>query len=186
MEGSSLKGHLLVASPTLTEGNFSRTVLLMLEHNDAGAAGVILNRPTEISVGNFAREFLSEDLEWEKFLHMGGPVPGPLLVLFGGDGDPDREIIAGVSSTADTDLIMEILQEKREPSLIIANYAGWSGGQLEAEMLEGSWLVHQATPGLVFWAEDHDFWDEMIRQISSTKLNDLLGVGRLPGDPSRN
>jgi putative transcriptional regulator len=186
MEGSSLKGHLLVASPTLTEGNFSKTVLLILEHTEDGAAGVILNRPTEISVGNFAREFLSEELEWDKFLYMGGPVSGPLLVLYSDDSDPEREIIAGVSSTADTDRIMEILQEKREPSLIIANYAGWEGGQLEAEMLEGSWLVHQATPGLIFWAEERDFWDAMIRQISSTKLNDLLGLGRLPGDPSQN
>jgi putative transcriptional regulator len=186
MEGNSLKGHLLVASPTLTEGSFSKTVLLMLEHNDDGAAGVILNRPTEISVADFAREFLSEELEWDKYLHMGGPVSGPLLVLYSDDGDPGREIIAGVSSTADTDRIVEILQEKREPTLIIANYAGWSGGQLEAEMLEGSWLVHRATPGLVFWAEERDFWDAMIRQISSTKINDLLGVGRLHGDPSQN
>src|SRR3954468_22224733 len=78
---NSLKGHLLIATPDLLAPLFARSVILIIDHDEEGAMGVILNRPTEASVSDLAGKIFEEDFSWEKPLHLGGPVSGPLMVL---------------------------------------------------------------------------------------------------------
>ena len=77
----SLKGHLLVATRGLLDPNFTRTVILILGHGPEGAAGLVLNRPTDKTIGEVAEQVFEEEIDWDKPIHIGGPVPGPLVVL---------------------------------------------------------------------------------------------------------
>ena len=179
----SLKGHLLVATPQLNAPIFSRSVLLMLEHTEEGAAGVILNRPTDATITDVSERIFEERFEWEKAVSLGGPVPGPLMVLHTLEGLADQETIAGVYNTVDSDKIQQLLRSKSEPMLIVANYAGWGPGQLEGEIEEDSWLSTPATSRHVFWEGDDDLWDVVIKEIKSAELARLFHLRTLPDDP---
>lgn len=182
----SLKGHLLVAKPSLTDPNFARTVLLMFEHNEEGAAGVILNRPTEATVSTISEQVLQEPFLWEKAINLGGPVPGPLMVLHTVEDLADQEILRGIYSCVEAEKVRQLIRSEAEPSLIIANYAGWGPGQLEGEFALDSWLSLPAEPRHVFWDEPRDLWDSVIRQARGIDLSRTLGLDGLPADPSLN
>jgi putative transcriptional regulator len=183
---NSLKGRLLVATPELVDPNFARTVLLMLEHTDDGAVGIILNRPTEASVSDISEQVLGEEFDWEKPIRLGGPVPGPLMVLHTWESLADREIFDGLFTTADAEKLETLLRQKREPSVIIANYAGWGPGQLEREMSEGSWFTIPATCDHIFVADSAELWDEATREAPTTNISELLKLRTIPPDPSLN
>lgn len=182
----SLKGHLLVASPALLDPNFHKAVVLMFEHTAKGAAGVVLNRPIEASITDIAEQVFEQPLEWDKPISLGGPVPGPLMVIHRREALADQEIMPGVFSTIEAEKVREILREKTEPSLVVANYAGWGPGQLEAELAEDSWLTTPARTEHVFGADPQGLWDEVMRQIRSDDLAAFLRVPNVPGDPSMN
>jgi putative transcriptional regulator len=182
----SLTGHLLVATPRLLDPNFSRTVLLMFQHSDEGAAGVVLNRPTEATITDVAGQIFSDPFTWEKPIRIGGPVPGPLIVLHQVEDLSDHPVIPGVFRTFDSTKIQELLREQTEPSLIIANYAGWGPGQLEAEIDEESWLDLPAKRDHIFWDEARDLWDTVVKEINTAKTAKLLGIAPIPDDPRAN
>ncbi len=184
---NSLKGHLLVATPQLLEPNFFRTVLLIFEHNEEGAAGIVLNRPTDATITDIAQQILNEDFKWDKAINLGGPVSGPLMVLHTNESLGDMPILPGIFSTADAAKLEQILRQMAEPSLIIANYAGWGPGQLENEIAEDSWFSLPARPEHVFWTADaDDLWDTVVKEIQSASLPHILGLRHLPDDPSVN
>jgi putative transcriptional regulator len=183
----SLKGHLLVATPELLAPFFTRTVILMFEHSEEGAAGVVLNRPTEATVTDLSEQVFEERFEWAKPIHLGGPVPGPLMVIHTVEGLSDREILGGVYSSIDASHVQQVIRGRTEPSLIVANYAGWGPGQLESEIAEGSWSSAPATAEHVFWAGAEDLWDAVIKQIhAAPPLAGLLGLRNVPEDPTVN
>lgn len=182
----SLKGHLLVATPRLHDPNFNQTVLLMFQHSEEGAAGVILNRPTEATITDIAEQVFVEPFEWDKPIAIGGPVPGPLLVLHRVERLSDYEMIPGVFGTFDSAKIQEILRKKTEPSLIVANYSGWGPGQLETEIEDDSWLDLPASADHVFWEGARDLWDAVVKQINSAQITRLCGIAEVPDDPTLN
>jgi putative transcriptional regulator len=182
----SLKSHLLVAAPSLLTPFFTRTVILMLEHNEEGAVGVVLNRPTEATLTDVAEQVFQEPFDWAKPINLGGPVPGPLLVLHTLEGLADQEVLTGIYSTAAAEKVEQIVRQKAEPSLIVANYAGWGPGQLEGEMREDAWLTAPARAELVFWDGAADLWDVVVKAIGASELSKILGLRDLPPDPSLN
>jgi len=182
----SLKHQLLIASPSLVDSFFRRTVILMLDHNDGGAAGIVLNRKTEATLADVAETIFREPFDWDKPLNLGGPVSGPLMVIHR-DGDlADQEILPGVFNSIESSKVREILQGRPEPSLLIANYAGWGPGQLENEFGVDSWLTLPATPDHVFWDDPRDLWDVVVKEVNARKLSDFLGLREIPRDPSLN
>lgn len=182
----SLKGQLLIATPGLMAPFFARSVILMLEHNEEGAAGVVLNRPTEATVADIAEEVFSEPLDWDKTLLLGGPVPGPLMVIHRDEDLSDREVIPGVYNAVEISKVREVLFGRVEPSLVLANYAGWGPGQLEGEFDLDSWLTLPATLETIFWDGPGDLWDATVKRINAQKLSDFLGLGGVPADPRLN
>lgn len=183
----SLKSQLLIARPELDDPNFARSVLILLEHSEGGALGVILNRPTEATVTDLAEQVLDEPFDWEKPIHLGGPVPGPLIVLHTLASSSDQTVLDGVYSTVDAQGIRELIQNRVEPSLIIANYAGWGPGQLDKEFATDSWYTVPAEPGLVFQQNDEsDLWERLVKQVHAEALSAMLHLGALPADPSVN
>lgn len=183
---NSLKGHLLIASTSLLDPNFARAVLLMLEHSEEGAVGVILNRPTEATVSTIAEQAFQEPVDWEKPIHLGGPVPGPLMAVHTLEDLADREVVGGVFQTIDATMIRELVKQRAEPSLLIANYAGWGPGQLENEIEEDSWVSLPASREHVFCENAQDLWASVLREAQSAKLSKILGIREVPPDPSMN
>jgi putative transcriptional regulator len=183
---NSLKGHLLVAKPTLLAPFFTRAVILMLEHNEEGALGVVLNRTTDATVADIADQILPEPLDWGQPISLGGPVPGPLMVIHTVEGLGDQEVIPGVYSTAEADSVRELLLQRVEPCLVVANYAGWGPGQLEGEIGEDSWFCLPATARHVFWDDAADLWESVVDEGQSIDLVRILGVRRVPPKPDLN
>lgn len=182
----SLKGHLLIASPSLMASFFSRTVILMLDHTEEGAAGVILNRPTEATVKDIAETVFSEPFDWEKSLNLGGPVSGPLMVLHESEDQADQEILPGLYNAVEVSKVRELIFGRVEPSIVLANYAGWGPGQLEGEFGVDSWLTLPAKREYVFWEGTADLWDVVVKAVNARKFSDFLGLRMVPTDPNLN
>jgi putative transcriptional regulator len=183
---TSLKGHFLVATPDLDAPIFTRSVILMLDHSEGGAAGVIVNRPTDGTVAAIAEQVFEEASDWEKAISLGGPVPGPLILLHTVEDLADQEVIPGVYSTVDASKVRELVRRKAEPSLTLANYSGWSAGQLEGEIATGSWVSFPARPDLVFWQGTGELWDVVTRAYNGRRLTKLLRIRETPEDPRAN
>ena len=181
-----LKGQLLVATPQLIAPIFSRSVLLMLEHNQEGAMGVILNHLTDAVITDIAEKIFDEPFEWDKPINLGGPVPGPLLALHTLEDLADQEVLPGVFSSIEASKIQEIIRQMADPCLIIANYAGWSPGQLEGEIEGGSWWSLPAEFDHIFWSGEDDLWDIVRKTLNTDQLTKLLGLRDVPEDPSLN
>jgi putative transcriptional regulator len=182
----SLKGHLLIAAPQLSAPIFARSVILMLDHNDEGAIGVILNQPINTVVTDLSGKIFDDDFEWGKALHLGGPVPGSLTVLHTLEELGDQEIIPGVFATLDVESVHKVIHRRPEPSLVIANYSGWGPGQLEGEFQGDSWITLPATAEHVFWTGEKDLWKVTTGAVNSRKLFEFLRLKTLPEDPSLN
>ncbi|WP_435006704.1 YqgE/AlgH family protein [Tundrisphaera lichenicola] len=182
----SLKGQLLIAAPSLTSSFFRRTVILMLDHTEEGAAGVILNRPTEATVTHIAETIFSESFNWDKSLSLGGPVSGPLMILHEVEEQSDLEIFPGLFNAVEISKVRDLILSRTEPSMILANYSGWGPGQLEGEFGVDSWLTLPATREYVFWEGTGDLWDTVVKAVNARQLSDFLGLREVPSDPTLN
>ena len=142
---TSLKGRLLVATPALFDPNFRRTVVLVGEHGDEGAMGLVLNRPAEVTVGEAVPPLAAVAGE-ESRVHVGGPVqPEAVLVLAEfDDAALAATLVVGDIGFASSDDDLEALAGATRRARVFAGYSGWGPGQLEAELEEESWLVEPA------------------------------------------
>jgi putative transcriptional regulator len=183
---NSLKGHLLIATHELLDPNFVRTVTLMLEHSAEGALGIVLNRPTEATVTDLSDQIFDEPVVWDKPLHIGGPVQGPLMMIHTREDLSDKEVLPGLYHAIDAAKVKDLIQAKAEPSLLVANYAGWGPGQLESEFVVESWLTLPATPEHIFWTGAKDLWDVVVNALSARRLSEFLGLRGVPADPTLN
>ncbi|MDA1195174.1 MAG: YqgE/AlgH family protein [Planctomycetota bacterium] len=164
----SLKGHLLVAPAYLADPNFSRAVVLMIQHDDDGAFGVILNRPTGRLISDVWRELRGSGCDCREQVHVGGPVAGPLVVLHTEPALAELPVVDGVYCSMSTEKIEELVSEDRKLVRIYAGYSGWGGGQLESELSTGSWLTTMADANAVFRTPDEELWARVTRAASGT------------------
>jgi putative transcriptional regulator len=182
----SLEGQILIATPDLLAPMFSQSVVLMIDHDENGAIGVILNRPTDATMTDLSGKIFDDDFEWDKPLHIGGPVKGTLAVLHTIEDLADREVIPGVFLTLEATKVQHILSRKPQPSFVVANYSGWGPGQLEGEIERDSWKTLPARAEHVFWTGEDDLWEASIGAVNARSLFDILGIREMPVDPSMN
>jgi len=184
MRPGSVEGRLLVATPMLGDPNFERTVVLMLEHNEAGALGLVLNRPSDVA--------LFEPLpEWGALaaappvVFVGGPVEQGAAIGLGrrreGVAADGFNPVLGPIGTLDLSLGPDELAGI-EAVRVFAGYAGWGPGQLEGELALGSWFVVDAEPDDVLAGAPDELWSRVLRRQGG----DLALVSRCPPDPSLN
>ena len=193
----SYTGRLLIASPHLADGNFDRTIVFMLQHEeDEGAVGVVLNRPTE-SVLDGPIEPWARLAAPPAVFFQGGPVglssavglgrvragASPASPSEGADNglDPWTEIAPGIVALdldSDVDEVAATVAEIR----VFAGYAGWEEGQLEGEMAVGAWFVVDAHADDVFHPDPEQLW----RAVLKRQRNDLVLLANYPPDPSLN
>jgi putative transcriptional regulator len=178
----SLAGRLLLAVPTLSDPNFSRTVVHVLVHDDSGAFGLVVNRPSHTEV----EEILPQ---WRDY------VGGPPVVFIGGPVQPDG-VIALVRTDArgeglvmlrgdigTVDLDKDPLEVPTMSRLrLFAGYSGWSPGQLEAEVALGGWLVLDATDDDPFNAEPWELW----REVLNRQPGEVSWLARFPDAANAN
>jgi putative transcriptional regulator len=181
-----LKGHLLIARPYMTDPNFSKTVVLVFEHSEEGAAGVVINRPTDATISGISEQAFEEPLEWDKPIGLGGPVPGPLIALHQREDLADQEILPGLYSTADATKLIVLARDQIEPTRFVANYAGWGPGQLESELEEASWLTSPAKPEQVFCDDITELWKDVMRAVKRDQLASMVDLPDAPPDPRLN
>ena len=142
---NSLKGQLLIATPQLLAPIFTRSVILMLEHNEEGAMGVILNQPINTTITDLAGKIFEDGFEWDKPLSLGGPVPGPLMVLHTFEELADAEVLPGIFHTLEASRVQEII---RLPARALADHRqlfGLGTGTARRRIRLG-FLAHPARP----------------------------------------
>ena len=183
---TSLKRHLLIAAPGLLAPMFARSVVLLLEHDESGAMGVILNAPTGTRMTDLAGKLFEDGFTWDKPLHLGGPVAGPLIVLHQVEDLADREVVPGVYTTLEATRAQEVASRKPEPSVVLANHAAWGPGQLEREIGSGDWNTLPATAGDVFGPADDDLWKVTSGRSRAGRLMVMLRLRGMPSDPGLN
>jgi len=183
----SLKGHLLIATPSVQAPLFARSVVLMVEHTgDDGAKGIILNLPTTATMTDLAGKLFDEDFVWEKPLHLGGPVSGPLMVLHTEEQLADLEVVSGVYMALDATKSQHLISMEVEPSLVVANFSCWAPGQLEEELNNDVWLTIPADSAHIFLGGYDDLWRTTIGEVRADKLKDIVGLREVPEDPDLN
>ncbi len=178
----SLRGHLLIAGPGLVDPNFWRTVVLVGEHSEEGALGVVLNRSSETSVEEAVPE-LALLAEGMGAVHVGGPVQPSAVVVLADFAEPDdaESLVLDSVGFLPAEVEPESLGELRRARVYVG-YAGWGPGQLDEELEEGSWIVEPALPDDVFTADPEGLWSAVLRR----KGGPFSVLASMPPDPSQN
>jgi putative transcriptional regulator len=179
----SLRGQLLIAGATLPDPNFARTVVLICQHGEEGALGLVLNRPGELVVGDVAPE-LADIVGADSVIDAGGPVqPDALLVL----GEFEDASFAGMPVVGRVGLMgdgrdVADLAGVTFRARAFAGYAGWGPGQLDAELDREDWFVAPAGVDDIFDADADELWSRVLGR----KGGHFKVVARMPIDPSVN
>jgi putative transcriptional regulator len=179
----SARGQLLIAGPSLLDPNFWRTVVLVIEHSDEGALGLVLNRPSETTVGEAVPQ-IEELVEPGDRLFIGGPVqPSAVIVLGEFEDATDAALLAfddiGVLATGDS-------PEERAAGVLagraFVGHSGWGPGQLDAELERGDWILERARREDAFTEYPLELWSSVLTR----KGGSYALVARMPPDPSVN
>lgn len=182
---TSLQGQLLIASPKLQDPNFFKSVVLLVQHNDQGALGVILNRPLETTIQEAWPQVSENPCNAEGPLHQGGPCPGPLMVIHTDPTASQIEVCEGIYFSTDKDSIEHLVGQCGGPLKFFINYAGWGPGQLEGEIDAGGWVTTTAARDQIFRADDQ-LWPAALKLAGRRARLSWIDPGLIPDDPSVN
>jgi putative transcriptional regulator len=180
----SLRGKLVIASPSIHDPNFRRTVVYMTEHGDEGAMGLVLNRAAETTVGDAVPE-LGWLADSDQPVHVGGPVaPQSVVVL----AEFERPELSALLVEDDLGFVPGEVPDPDElgaalgRARVFAGHAGWGPGQLESELEEESWIIEPARREDVFTDDPEGLWSAVLKRKGSQYA--LLAT--MPMDPSVN
>ena len=179
-----VKGQLLIAGPRLVDPNFWRTVVLVVDHSEDGAFGLVLNRPSETSVGEAVPE-LVKLIDPDEPLFIGGPVQPSTVITVARFLDIDDSPLAafadiGVLGTGGPPI--EDMADRVIRARGFVGHSGWGPGQLEAELETGDWILEPARPEDIFSASPRELWSDVLTR----KGGSYALVARMPMDPSLN
>ena len=200
-------GTLLVASPALFGTPFRKSVVLVVQNNDEGTFGVVLNRPANEQLQFAWQELTGSDAENPNLVH-GGPIDGPVFALHQQSSLAEMEMPSGICITSESEKFQEIVQQSDEATdefalpfesssspmdtkeisgqyRIVFGIAGWQKGQLQREVHQGLWYQLDGEPERVF--DDPEFmWEKSIRRYSRMMLCDVIGLTKIPINPLLN
>ena len=168
----SLAPTLLLAMPQLVDPNFARSVILLCEHGADGAFGLIVNRPSELTAASAVHLEPAVEAPNDTPLNIGGPVDphrGWILTAHEPEDVESRPLGTGLFLSASPQLLRRVLQAKPFPrrTLVLAGYAGWAPGQLDAELSQSAWLIAPVELDLIFEIPSAASWDMAIRRLGA-------------------
>lgn len=179
----SIRGQLLIAGPSLSDPNFWRTVVLVVEHSDDGALGLVLNRPSESKVREAVPQ-LGELIDPEDAVLVGGPVQQSAVIVLADFTDPGEAALLafdqiGVLGSA---IAIDEAGDGVRTARAFAGHAGWGPGQLDGELERGDWFLEPARYSDAFASEPSDLWSDVLER----KGGSYALIARMPVDPSMN
>ncbi|MGO8689675.1 MAG: YqgE/AlgH family protein [Thermoguttaceae bacterium] len=181
---NSFQGKFVLAAPRQLDPNFVEAVILIVEHSNRGAFGLILTGPCEES-----SRFQAHNSRWcfrqRLRISFGGPVAGPLMALHTRAALGERQLLPGVFFSAKKNNMRRLIWQGAGPCRIFAGYAGWGPGQLDREVQQGVWRVVPASPAQVF-SKRSDLWKQLSRQASRSLMRAILHVKHIPENPLLN
>jgi putative transcriptional regulator len=165
----SLRGHFLIAGKRLRDTNFFKTVVLIVEHGAEGAMGVVVNRPSCVTVAHALAEHFNLP-PTDDVVYVGGPVEPSALFILHTAADVDaaeQPILPGIYVGSSAQAFEAVVRAAAEgdPTAsfrIYSGCAGWAPGQLEGEIARGDWYILPATPELVFHEDPYQVWDDAL------------------------
>ncbi|MEO6187416.1 MAG: YqgE/AlgH family protein [Ginsengibacter sp.] len=181
---SPSQGTLLIANPFLKDPNFSRSVIFLCDHKDEGSFGFVLNKKISKTLSELVPEF--ENFDFPVF--QGGPVQGDTLHflhqypdLISGGEEVFENVFWGGNFES---LLINLRNNDIDANLIrfFIGYSGWTGGQLDSELKEESWLTVPATKDLIFNTEPGDVWKNSLKHLGG----DYEMMINYPLDPQLN
>jgi len=189
MTATTLTGSLLVATPMLDEPPFRRAVVLLLDHDEDGALGVVVNQAADVSVRRVLADW-SLSVSEPGVLFVGGPVSTDNALALGelADGIADPSALPGWRGCfgriglVDLDLPPAAVTGLIGRMRIFAGYSGWGSGQLEGEIADGAWYVVESEPDDVFDLDPAGLWRRVLRR----QRDEMAFVSTYPDDPALN
>lgn len=178
---SDLVPGFLVAVPQLLDSTFHRTVILMLEHGETGALGLVINRPGKVSLAEVARlQSLKVRPEMEETrAFFGGPVQleRGFVLHEREEIEESVELFDGLRVSSSVETLKEMLEGPTDRFRLVLGYSGWQPGQLERELQEGSWLVAKADRRHVLETEPSKVWDAVLADMGVDPATLVMGSG---------
>ena len=182
MIGTDLAPGLLIAVPQLDDPNFARSVVLMIEHNDRGSFGLVINQPSEVTASELLDSLAMRRAgDTETVVWSGGPVarstgwvlhePVPALV-----GEGTSTIGPGVALSTSPERLRALAARPPARMRLLLGYSGWGPGQLAREMAQGSWLHADLDPAIIFDLDADDMWRAAVETLGISP--DVVVVGR--------
>lgn len=178
-----MKGKILIAEPFLGDKNFERSVVLLCEHSFQGSFGLVLNQLTNLKLDDVIENIYS-DLP----LYLGGPVENNTLHFIhrlGNQIDGTVDIGNGIYWSGDFEQVKTLINIGKIPEndiRLFVGYSGWSGGQLENEMKQNSWILSDADASLIFDTPSKNFWREVLKRMGGQ----YKVLSNYPTDPRLN
>ena len=184
-----IRGQFLIAGKQMRDPNFYRSVVLMVEHGESGSMGLVVNRPSNVSVAHALSEHF--DLpESDQLVYVGGPVePAALFVLHSaGEFQNGTDVVVpGIYVGSSPDVFEQVIEQVSSGSgdldfRVYAGCAGWAPGQLAEELEQGDWHLVPAEASEILFADPYTLWDELVERIHETNRT----IPRTEGDPEWN
>jgi putative transcriptional regulator len=176
----SLRGSLLIAAPQLLDPNFRRTVVLVADHGDEGAMGVILNRPSGMTVADAAPD-LEPLVGGEAPIFAGGPVQPSSGVVLAEVTEADEPVFGDIVLVPGLGELADVIDGAGSVR-VFAGYAGWGPGQLDDELGRDDWILEPARAADVFSEDPETLWGTVLER----KGGQYALLARMPEDPSLN
>ena len=178
--GNSLAPTLLLSMPQLNDPNFKQTVVLLCEHGEEGAFGLVLNRQTNMPASSVVRLTPPVEVDNGLQLWIGGPVEPERGWILMGDDRADAETVEVCDglylSTSPVLLRRLLVDQPPDRTRLLTGYAGWGSGQLDAELSASAWLIADVQLDLVFETNATQMWETAIRRLGADPS--MLQMGR--------
>ncbi|MCB1176159.1 MAG: YqgE/AlgH family protein [Leptospiraceae bacterium] len=159
------KGKILISNSTIVSDEFNKSVVLMVEHDPAGAFGLVFNKPSKYMLSDVVVG-VPEDVSENVRMFWGGPVDHSFISIlhnYNNVPDPGLEVIPGVFLSRSFDLLIRILKEDTGRFKVFHGYSGWGAGQLENEFQRKSWVDHIGSNELVFENDPEEIWRDALK-----------------------
>ncbi len=171
----SLQGQFLIAGKSLRDPTFWKTVVLMVEHGESGAMGLVVNRPSSVTVAHALSEHF-ELPETDDVVYVGGPVEPEALFVLHNAGTLEQDatpVVPGLYVGSNPDVFEDVVRSAADGNTdmqfrIFSGCAGWSPGQLENEVSRGDWLQHPASTEFILHEDPYACWDELLQKVFET------------------